>query len=414
MSHLPASRAPLASDTVDRIASGLVESAAAAPWLAAVRDAYVDGIVMVDAAGEFVYFNQAANEILGFGPTPTNSAEWTRQYGLYESDGITPVAEENLPLVCALRGEIVRERVLFVRNAKQPAGVWIHVVAMPLGEEGQPIVGAVAVMRQMTDWYARMNKLVAMEARFLAFLHSSQDAVLLADPKGRIENWNDGAERLFGLTAEELSQRYIEDLLEVPTLDEQTEHQLTTIRMQGIHTDGSRFPADVSLAPSRTPQGLVYTFMIRDVTGEELLKAQLLQAQKMEAIGTLAAGVAHEINTPTQYVNDNVHFLHSAYGDLQPVFERVGRLVQMVKGGAAPDAASLQALASSWSAADPDFLLTEIPMAINQSQQGLSRIAEIVRSMKALSHPGQEQDFVAEDLNDVIQQAVTVSTGEWK
>jgi|GEM_PF-4603153 len=309
---------------------------------------------------------------------------------------------------------MVRERVLLIRNERQPGGIWIHVAAMPLGEPGHPIEGAMAIMHPMTTWHERMNRLVAMEARFLAFLHSSQDAVLLADPTGRIENWNDGAERLFGLTGEEIAQRSIADLLEVPTLDAQSEHQLTTIRMQGIHTDGSRFPADVSLAPSRTPHGLVYTFMIRDVTAEELLKAQLLQSQKLEAIGSLAAGVAHEINTPTQYVNDNVHFLQGGFESLQAFFEQMARLAQSLQAGASPEPATLHALVQSWESADPEFLLTEIPLALEQSREGLARIAEIVRSMKALSHPGQEQDFIAEDLNELIRQAVTVSTGEWK
>jgi|GEM_PF-5151955 len=105
MTRTPAMPRTETPDILDRIAHGLVESAKHAPWLSSALDAHPDGIILVDSNGEFVYFNQAATDILGFGPTPTTASEWQAQYGVFEEDGITPVATEDLPLVCALRGK---------------------------------------------------------------------------------------------------------------------------------------------------------------------------------------------------------------------------------------------------------------------------------------------------------------------
>jgi len=282
----------------------------------------------------------------------------------------------------------------------------------PIGAKLQSKLDALRL--EWDSLLSEQQRLRETEARFMAFLRSSQDAVLLADPSGRIKTWNDGAERLFGLEGVQLEGRLVEELLEVPTLEEQSDYQITTIRMQGIHQNGSRFPADVSVASSPTPCGVVYTFMIRDVTGEESLKSQLLQAQRLEAIGSLATGVAHEINTPTQYVNDNVHFLQNSFRDLMPLLEQLGPMLEAAENGEAPEAASLSTLASSWRKADPEFLITEIPLALEQSLQGLARIAEIVRSMKALAHQGASQAKTLENLNEILQQTATISTGEWK
>jgi signal transduction histidine kinase len=149
-----------------------------------------------------------------------------------------------------------------------------------------------------------------------------------------------------------------------------------------------------------------------DITRRRVLESQLAQSQKLESIGSLAAGIAHEINTPIQYVGDNTRFLNDAFHDLVNVISACKEIVS----GAGPqnDAASIIArLSDAIEATDFDYLIHEIPNAIDQSLEGVARVAHIVRAMKDFSHPGNE-DMTAIDLNRAIESTITIARNEWK
>jgi PAS domain S-box-containing protein len=145
-----------------------------------------------------------------------------------------------------------------------------------------------------------------------------------------------------------------------------------------------------------------------EVTERIHLQTQLLQAQKLESIGQLAAGIAHEINTPTQYVGDNTRFLQDAFHDLQPILTELKRVQHDPIATRA-----LGPLAELAARADLDYLLDEIPKAVCQSLEGIERVAGIVRAMKEFAHPG-TPDKTPIDLNRAIQSTLTVARNEWK
>jgi PAS domain S-box-containing protein len=191
-------------------------------------------------------------------------------------------------------------------------------------------------------------------------------------------------------------------------------------------SDGRRTWVSTTKMPLRNSEGaIVGTFgLSRDITAAKKLavdrrelELQLQINSKLESIGRLAAGIAHEINTPTQYLSTNIRFLEESFAVLARVFHahRAFRDV-IAHSPCAADPAIATALASL-AAADSDsdlpYLLEEIPDTLNQSHEGLTHVARIVRSLKEFSHPSAATKIPV-DLNKIAENALTVSRHEWK
>jgi PAS domain S-box-containing protein len=149
-----------------------------------------------------------------------------------------------------------------------------------------------------------------------------------------------------------------------------------------------------------------------EVTQQKKLERDLRQAQKLESMGQLAAGVAHEINTPVQFVSDSVLFLRGALDDLATLIGEHQVFHRKVAEGTA-DADAVQTVERAAVDADLEYLLENIPKALDRSLDGLDRIATIVRSMKEFAHPDQKE-MTEIDLNRAIQSTLVISRNEYK
>ncbi len=149
-----------------------------------------------------------------------------------------------------------------------------------------------------------------------------------------------------------------------------------------------------------------------DITEYKLMERQLAQAQKLESIGQLAAGIAHEINTPAQYVGDNVRFLEEAYRGLEGVHNLYDQLLRELRSGN-PTEDLVRKIEAEVEEVDLEYIRQEAPKAVLQALDGVGRISGIVRAMKDFSHPGTNVKIDI-DLNKSIESTITVARNEWK
>jgi PAS domain S-box-containing protein len=177
--------------------------------------------------------------------------------------------------------------------------------------------------------------------------------------------------------------------------------------------DGSKIWLTMSIRAIRQNGVVVrYEGMCEDCTERNLLREQLLQAQKLESVGQLAAGIAHEINTPTQYIGDNVRFLKDAFVDLTSLLASYQHyFLDSQINSLSPK--MIQEVEEAVKNADSDYLLEEIPKAIDQTLEGISRVTALVSAMKEFSHPGTKEKILL-DVNHAIGSTITVARNEWK
>ncbi|WP_232323689.1 ATP-binding protein [Catenuloplanes japonicus] len=153
-------------------------------------------------------------------------------------------------------------------------------------------------------------------------------------------------------------------------------------------------------------------FTARDVSERQRLELELRHAQKLESVGRLAAGIAHEINTPIQFIGDNVRFMEDSFADVV----RLWSAYRAVPAAPASPEELLEAMRAVEAVAEEiemDYLIEEVPRAITQTLNGVQRVAGIVRAMKAFGHPGTEEKAPA-NLTEAIQNTLVVAANEIK
>jgi signal transduction histidine kinase len=144
----------------------------------------------------------------------------------------------------------------------------------------------------------------------------------------------------------------------------------------------------------------------------QLTQARLLQAKKLESVGQLAAGIAHEINTPAQFIASNIDFLDESFVGVRTLIEEMQKVLRAIVAGQGVEEIG-RAAAKRLEELDWDYMCSEIPTAISQSREGINRVSSIVQAMKEFSHPGNKEK-AHHDLNRIVETTIIVARNEWK
>jgi PAS domain S-box-containing protein len=152
--------------------------------------------------------------------------------------------------------------------------------------------------------------------------------------------------------------------------------------------------------------------LLAEMKERERIGIELQLSQKLESVGRLAAGIAHEINTPIQYVGDSVYFLRSAFDDFDKLFESMQSAAAVLPDAAQRDA-HLHEIAELEKKYDIEYLRAEVPKAFTRTFDGVERVTNIVKAMKEFAHPdANEQSPV--DLRHALETTLLVASNEYK
>ncbi|QDS87319.1 Sporulation kinase E [Rosistilla ulvae] len=312
------------------------------------------------------------------------------------------------------------DRLLILKKPFDNAEVMQMVVALI---EKRRLIDAASIKRES------LERTVAERTRHLREAQQESEQLLAAidslmvgtDADGTVQRWNENAVAIFGIDAVDAIGQPLASLpiqWENPVLVGDLVHSRQQETATHLETSFSNalgtlrivcFSSYPVLEAGKRRGTLI---LGTDVTEHRILEQQLHNSLKLESVGQLAAGVAHEINTPMQYLGDNLDYLNAKFDKLMGYLQSSSDLLDVAEQLAVSPAlvSELKQKAKSLSLHN---LYTQIPQALTDSIDGVEHVSRIVRAMKELSHPGIEETS-AVDINRALETTMAVSTNEWK
>jgi PAS domain S-box-containing protein len=323
---------------------------------------------------------------------------------------------------------LVMDRIGGVKNfeceasRKDGSKIWIAMSIGAIREKGM-VVRYEGMSEDITERKKMEGALREAELKYRGIFDTAVFGIFQSTPEGRFLSVNHSMAFTFGYDSPEEMIASITDIAHQFYADPKRREEfklsmeklgaVQNFECEGLRKDGSKIWLAMSVRAIRENGVIIrYEGMCQDITERNHLQHKLLQAYKLESVGQLAAGIAHEINTPTQYIGDNVRFLKDAFQDLKRLLGNYERLLSAANDNTL-SRETIQDVAAAVKRADTGYLLDEIPKAIDQTLEGVTRVAAIVGAMKEFSHPDTKEKIPL-DLNHAINSTITVARNEWK
>jgi two-component system, NtrC family, sensor kinase len=274
-----------------------------------------------------------------------------------------------------------------------------------------------SLQRRLREKHREVGFLKSAALREHAFLErvveTMPSGLWVFDSAGATERVNEAAAELSRLSDFTNRPGFAEVFPELAKDDVVSRAEQLRVETSLQRPDGSRVPVWAICTPLRDDDGRKLIVNVIDLSERKRLEQRLLQASRMEAVGQLAAGVAHEVNTPIQFVGDGVRFLRDCIADLRLAYQETTAVLADLRRRDGLSAAEDQALRDALTRGDVEFVFEEAPQAVERTLRGVDRVAEIVRALRAFSHHD-DGSLVPSDLNAAIRDAIVVARGEYK
>lgn len=388
-------------------------------FLRTVFDAIGDGMCVLDRDLRVLKVNAAMRDLYGVDETDTGAS----CHGLlHDRDAPCP----RCPALTAMETGQPQVAEEIVGGPDAPRA-YLEIHAFPLFFEDDSPRGAVVFLRDLTARKRAEQALFAANRDIETLLGAISSILVCLDGRDRVKRWNSQAEQALGIESRAVLGRRLTEIglvfepgpVEAAMRESRRMGRPVRLEMLRVSApDGRERLLGLTVNPVKAMGKAAPELVIlaRDITEIKAREIEATNEMKMQSIGRMAAGMAHEINTPIQYVGYNAGFLDEAFGDLLAVVTACRDLAEAARSRpelAEALAAPLAGLDRSIEAAELDYLLTEIPTTIANTRKGIGQVAEIVRAMKHFSHPGATEK-TRFDLAALVRDAVTVSRNEWK
>ncbi|QGY38659.1 PAS domain S-box protein [Pseudodesulfovibrio cashew] len=371
------------------------------------------GIVITDPTGNLTYANERMHTLTKTSATDLVGRGWFER--------IHPEDKPELQQQWFGTRPGNRGRREFRLISKDGDALWVLGQIVALTNSKDEIYGDIITFTDITP----TKEAELAQRRLTAAINQAAEMIIITDLDARITYVNPAFEETTGhsrlsvlgkktniLKSGEQDEAFYRDLW-----DTIGHGKIWKGRFINKHKNGRRYTQESTIAPIRDDSGknIGYVSVSRDISDQLVVEAQLRQSQKLESIGELAAGIAHEINTPTQYVTSNLQFLEEAFITYANMLEGARAFLEKLKSKEydCVDDVLRRAVSDVLDDKELEYLSEDVPNALTESAEGLKRITNIVQSVKQLAHPGEVRKSF-HDLNTIVRDAATVSTNEWK